>query len=353
MESKASFEARFTTLPGEIWSKIAKIDEIKGRWTGGLKLSPQILMRLKKSVLVTSSGASTRIEGSKLSDAEVEVFIQGVKPGKWEGRDEQEVRGYYELLSNVFDAWRNLSFSESSIKHSHKELLKYVEKDERHRGEYKKGENSVKMFDADGKEIGVVFETTPAYLTPKKMQELVGFTLTALEEKHIHPLLVIGNFIVEFLRIHPFQDGNGRFSRVLTNLLFLKKDYAYAPYISHEKLIEDNKENYYIALRRSQKSFGTEKEDIVPWLDFFLTMLLKQSEMALELMESEQVEKLLSLKQLAVWEYVQGVAEATPSEIAEKTGVARPTVNQALTKLLKVERIEKIGSGRSTRYRKL
>lgn len=353
MENNSQFEARFTLLPGEIWAKIAKIDEIKGRWTGGLKLSPQILIRLKKSVLVTSSGASTRIEGSKLSDEEVEAFIQGVKPGKWESRDEQEVRGYYELLSNVFDAWRTLSFSESSLKHFHKELLKYVEKDERHRGEYKKGENSVKMFDADGKEIGVVFETTPAYLTPKKMQELVSFTLTALEEKNIHSLLVIGNFIVEFLRIHPFQDGNGRLSRVLTNLLLLKKDYAYAPYVSHEKLIEDNKENYYIALRRSQKSFGTEKEDITPWLDFFLTMLLKQSEMALELMESEQVEKLLSPKQLAVWEHIQGVSEATPSEIAEKTGVARPTVNQALTRLLKVERIEKIGSGRSTRYRKL
>lgn len=353
MENKALFEARFTTLPGEIWSKIAKIDEIKGRWTGGLKLSPQILMRLKKSVLVTSSGASTRIEGSKLSDEEVEAFIQGVKPGKWESRDEQEVRGYYELLSNFFDAWRTLSFSESSIKHFHKELLKYVEKDERHRGEYKKGENSVKMFDVDGKEIGVVFETMPAYLTPKKMQELVSFTLTALEEKHTHPLLVIGNFIVEFLRIHPFQDGNGRLSRVLTNLLLLKSEYAYAPYVSHEKLIEDNKENYYIALRRSQKSFGTEQEDISAWLDFFLAMILIQSEIALELMESEQVEKLLSPKQLIVWKYIQSVAEAVPSEIAKKTGVARPTVNQALTRLLEVERIERIGAGRGTRYRKL
>ena len=353
MENKTLFEARFTSLPGEIWSKIAKIDEIKGRWTGGLRLSPQILGRLKKSVLVTSSGASTRIEGAKLSDEEVESLIQGVKPGKWESRDEQEVRGYYELLNNVFDTWRTLSFSESAIKHFHKELLKYVEKDERHRGEYKRGENSVKMFDAEGKEIGVVFETTPAYLTPKKMQELVSFTLTALEEKKTHPLLVIGNFIVEFLRIHPFQDGNGRLSRILTNLLFLKKDYAYVLYVSHEKLIEDNKENYYMALRRSQKSFGTDNENIAPWLDFFLTMLLKQSEMALELMESEQVEKLLSPKQLAIWEYIQSVTEATPSEIAEKTGVARPTVNQALTRLLKMERIEKIGSGRGTRYRRL
>ena len=353
MKRNTSFEARFEALSGEIWSKIARIDEIKGRWTGGLRLSPQILVRLKRSVLVTSSGASTRIEGAKLSDEEVESLIQGVKPGKWESRDEQEVRGYYELLNNVFDTWRDLSFSESAIRHFHKELLKYVEKDERHRGEYKKGENSVKMFDAEGKEIGTVFETIPAYLTPKKMQELVSFTLTALEEKSVHPLLVIGNFIVEFLRIHPFQDGNGRLSRVLTNLLLLKKDYAYAPYVSHEKLIEDNKENYYIALRRSQKSFGTENEDITPWLEFFLTMFLKQSEMALELMESEQVEKLLSPKQLAVWEYMGSVIEAAPSEIAEKTGVVRPTVNQALTRLLKMERIEKIGSGRGTRYRKL
>lgn len=353
MENNHLFEARFEALPGEIWSKIAKIDEIKGRWTGGLKLSPQILISLKKSVLVTSSGASTRIEGAKLSDAEVETFIQGVKPGKWESRDEQEVQGYYELLNNVFDTWETLSCSESSLKHFHKELLKYVEKDVRHRGEYKKAENSVKMFDADGQEIGVVFETTPAYLTPKKMQELVSFTLTTLEEKKIHPLLVIGNFIVEFLRIHPFQDGNGRLSRILTNLLLLKTDYAYVPYVSHEKLIEDNKENYYLALRRSQKSFGTQNEDITPWLDFFLTMLLKQSGLALELMESEHIEKLLSPKQLQVWEYIRSVSEATPSEIAEKTKVARPTVNQVLTKLLRLERIEKIGAGRGTRYRKL
>jgi len=353
MQDISTFEARLTDLSGEIWSKIAKIDEIKGRWRGGLRLSPHVLIRLKKSVLVTSSGASTRIEGSKLSDLEVETFIQNVRQRKWESRDEQEVRGYYELLNNVFDAWQTLSFSESFIKHFHKELLKYVEKDERHRGEYKKVENSVMLFDADGKEIGVVFETVPAYLTPKKMQELVGFTSTALEEKKIHPLLIAGNFIVEFLRIHPFQDGNGRLSRVLTNFLLLKSEYAYAPYVSHEKLIEDNKENYYIALRRSQKSFGTEQEDISAWLDFFLTMILMQSEIALELMESEQVESLLSTKQLIVWKYIQSVAEAVPSEIAKETGVARPTVNQALTRLLEVERIEKLGAGRGTRYRKL
>ena len=353
MEKNSQFGARFAGISPEIWSKIAKIDEIKGRWIGGVNLSPQILGRLKKSVLVTSAGASTRIEGAKLSDEEVEKLIQGVKPGKWASRDEQEVRGYYELLKNVFDSWKALSFSESAIKHFHKELLKYVFKDEGHRGEYKKTENTVKMYDEKGNELGVVFKTVPAYLTPKKTQELVDWTKKALEENTIHPLLVIGNFIVEFLNIHPFQDGNGRLSRILTNLLLLKKGYLYMPYISHEKFVEDNKNDYYIALRRSQKSFETENESISAWLDFFLTIILKQSEMAIELLESEQVEKLLSQKQLKVWNYLLGTAEATPGEITKKTKIARPTVNQALTKLLKLKKIEKIGSGRGTRYRKL
>lgn len=352
MDKNSRFEARFTNIPATIWSKITKIDEIKGRWIGGAKLSPQILGRLKKSVLVTSAGASTRIEGANLSDEEVEKLIQGVKPGKWESRDAQEVQGYYELLKNVFDSWQTLSFSESVIKHFHKELLKYVDKDERHRGEYKKGENAVKMYDAEGKELGVVFETLPAYLTPKAMQELADWTKAVLEEKNIHPLLVVGNFIVEFLQIHPFQDGNGRLSRILTNLLLLKEGYLYMPYISHEKFIEDNKNEYYIALRRSQKTFGNE-EDITAWLEFFLNMILKQSEMAIELLESEQVEKLLSPKQLSVWQYLQTVLESTPGEIAEKTKIARPTVNQALNRLLKLNKIEKIGSGRGTRYRKV
>ncbi|MCX6296606.1 MAG: Fic family protein [Bacteroidetes bacterium] len=353
MEENNQFEPRFANIPAEIWSRIAKIDEIKGRWIGGVNLSPQILGRLKRSVLITSAGASTRIEGANLSYEDVEKLIGGIKVGKWKSRDEQEVGGYYELLKNVFDSWQALSFSESAIKHFHNEMLRHVPKDERHKGDYKKIDNSVKMLDKKGNEIGVVFKTLPAYLTPKNMQELVDWTKTALEEKKIHPLLIVGNFIVEFLNIHPFQDGNGRLSRILTNLLLLKEGYLYMPYISHEKFIEDNKNDYYIALRRSQKTFGTENESITAWLDFFLTMLLKQSEMAVELLESEQVEKLLSLKQLDVWNYLLEAIEATPSEIAEKTKVARPTVNQALVKLLKLKKIEKISSGRGTRYRKL
>ena len=347
------FDQRLSSVPLELWSKITQIDELKGQWIAGARLSPQVLGRLKRSVLITSTGASTRIEGARLSDEDVEKLMRGIDIQKFTDRDKQEVKGYYELLENVFDSWKNLRFSESAIKHFHKELLKHVKKDETHRGDYKKTENKVHMLNVAGESVGVLFDTTPAYLTPKEMQELVEWTQEALVEKKYHPLIIVGNFLVEFLHIHPFEDGNGRLSRVLTNLLLLKEGYLYMPYISHEKLVEDNKPEYYLALRQSQKTFKTDKETITPWLDFFFTFFLKQSKMAVELLSKESIEKLLSKKQLSVWQYVQGVDEATPGEIAKKAKVARPTVSQVMDKLLRLKKVERIGLGRSTRYRKL
>ena len=353
MAKNNRFDQRLQHIPSELWSKITQIDELKGQWIAGARLSPQVLGRLKRSVLITSTGASTRIEGARLSDEDVEKLMRGIDIQKFTDRDKQEVKGYFELLENVFDSWKSLKLSESAIKHFHKELLKYVAKDETHRGDYKKIENKVEMVDAAGKSIGILFDTTPAYLTPKETQELVEWTQEVLAEKKYHPLLIVGNFLVEFLQIHPFQDGNGRLSRVLTNLLLLKEGYLYMPYISHEKLIEDNKPEYYLALRQSQKTFKTDKETVVPWLDFFFTIFLKQSRMAVELLSKENIEKLLSKKQLSIWQYLQTVEEAAPGEIAKKAKVARPTVNQALDKLLRLKKVERIGLGRSTRYRKL
>ncbi len=353
MTKNNHFDKRLSRIPSEVLSKIARIDEIKGRWISGLQINPQTLGRLKRSVLVTSTGASTRIEGAKLTDKEIEKLIQGVTTKKFTDRDSQEVQGYYELLHNVFDSWRSIKFSESTVKHFHNQLLKYVEKDQRHRGNYKKTESTVRMFDQNGESIAVVFEPTKAYLTPKEMQELMDWTAEALEEKRYHPLLTIGNFLVEFLRIHPFQDGNGRVSRILTNLLLLKEGYTYIPYVSHEKLVEDNKNKYYLALIKSQKTLGKRTEDVFPWLSFFLDILLKQSEMAIKLMESEDVEKLLSPKQLEVWNYLQKIPEATPLEICRETGIVKPTLLQSLNRLVTLRKIERIGMGRGTRYRRL
>jgi len=352
-QQKHRLDLRLAMLPSNILSQVAKIDECKGQWIAGARLSPQVLGRLKRSTLITSTGASTRIEGAKLSDADIEKLMRGINIQIFADRDKQEVKGYFELLENVFDAWKSMSFSESSMKHFHQELLKYVDKDKTHRGDYKKQENQVQMINEAGESVGVLFDTTQAYLTPKEMQELTEWTQKALTEKKYHPLLIIANFLVEFLQIHPFQDGNGRLSRVLTNLLLLKEGYLYMPYVSHEKLVEDNKPDYYIALRKSQKTFRTEHEDIVPWLNFFLSILLTQAKMAVELLSKENIEKLLSPKQLIVWEYIQKIGEVSPGEIATVTGVARPTINQALNKLLQLKKVERIGLGRTTRYKKL
>jgi Fic family protein len=347
-----NYNKRIKNIPQNLWSVINQIDELKGRWIGGATLNPQALGRLKRSVLVTSSGASTRIEGAKLSDEDIEKMMRGLSMQKFADRDKQEVQGYYELLNNVFNAAEKIPFTESSIKHLHKELLKYVEKDKLHRGKYKRTENRVEMVNEVGESIGVLFDTTPAWLTPKQMQELVEWTRETIYLKEIHPLLIIANFLVEFLNIHPFQDGNGRLSRVLTNLMILQAGYAYMPYVSHEKLVEDNKAEYYVALRKSQKSFKTENPDIVPWLEFFFNILLTQAKQAIELLSRENVERLFSPKQSVVWRYLLQVAEATPGEISKNTKVARPTVSQALSMLLRLKKVERIGQGRTTRYKR-
>lgn len=347
-----NYNKRIKNIPQNLWTIINQIDELKGRWIGGAEINPQALGRLKRSVLVTSTGASTRIEGAKLSDEDIEKMMRGLSIQKFTNRDKQEAQGYYELLNNVFNSYNKIPFSESSIQHLHKELLKYVEKDKLHRGEYKKTENRVEMVNETGQSIDVLFDTTPAWLTPKEMLELVEWTKEAIILKEIHPVIIIGNFLVDFLNIHPFQDGNGRLSRVLTNLLMLQAGYAYIPYISHEKLIEDNKAEYYLTLRKSQKTLKTDNPNIVPWLEFFFKIILTQARQAIELLSKENIEKLLSPKQLLVWQYLLQVPEATPGEISKKTKVARPTVSQALDTLLRLKKVERIGQGRTTRYKK-
>lgn len=348
------YDIRFKNLPVELWGIIAQIDEIKGRWSEQTRLSPQILDKLRQTTLITSSGASTRIEGAKLSDEEVEKLLSNLTIQKMTSRDAQEVRGYHEVLAKVFENYRHIPFTENTIKQLHRDLLQYVTKDERHRGQYKTMPNSVMAVDRSGHQLGVIFETTPPYLTSKAMQELVEWTGSVLSQNQIHPLLIIGNFLVEFLNIHPFQDGNGRLSRILTNLLLLQHSYIFVPYISHEKIIEDNKQNYYLALRRSQKTFSKEYgDDIKPWLEFFLNAVKTQADKALVLLAENRIEDDLSPQQYSVLKYLQEVREASASAITEHTKIPRPTVSQALRKLIQLKVIKRFGHGPVTRYQLL
>lgn len=254
------FEKRLEYLPPEVWSKITQIDQLNKQWICEAQLYPQAIEQLKRSVLITSSGSSARIEGLRLSDEDVEKLMEENNIQKFKDKDEQEIKGYLELLENIFNSWKNIKFSENSIENFHKELLKYRE------------------------------QTTPTCPPLKEIQELIEWTQKNLYENKYHPLLLIANFIIEFLNIHQFTDNDGYLSRILTNLLLLQSGYLYVPYVSYEKLIEDNRSNYYMALRKSQKTFNKKDENIIPWLNFFLTILLKQSQMAVELLSKENIE---------------------------------------------------------------
>ena len=194
------FNKRLMKLDGKVWELVARIDEMKGKWIGGNKLTPSILTTLRQSVLITSTGASTRIEGSYLSDEEVEKVMHGLSITKFRDRDVEEVKGYLEVLPNIFDGFEKLPLREGVIQHLHQELLKYSEKDKLHRGKYKQSENLVGIQNENEEIEKIIFETTPAWLTQKEMTEIVEWTYSELEKKEIHPLLIIGNFLVEFLK---------------------------------------------------------------------------------------------------------------------------------------------------------
>lgn len=341
-------------LSQDILAQIAKIDQFQGLWQGSLRLSPQILGRLKAWVIITSTGASTRIEGAKMTDEEIARFLRGLKTKPPKSRDEQEVAGYADLIGRIFDNWKTITLSENWILTFHEILLQFSEKDKTHKGKYKSTPNTVIMENKRGEQV-TLFEPTPVHLVKKEMLEAIEWTNEHLEKRDIHPLLVIANFIFEFLAIHPFSDGNGRISRALTNLLLLRAGYGYVSYASLDLLIENSKADYYLALRATQKNHKTEHEDITPWVTYLLNALVKQSEEARSLMENDQPEKILSEKQMEVYRlFDDGKILSVADVVALLDGtMPRETIKQALSRLVKLKLLERIGQARGTRYKKI
>ncbi len=351
-DHKVKFNKRIQVPEPHIVGLLATIDGIRGEFKSGLRMTPFAITNLKRSVLITSAGASTRIEGARLPDEVVEGILNDFSTSKFADRDYQEVQGYLETLQNVFDSYQRLPIREGVISSLHRELLKYSTKDELHRGRYKQKENIVGIQESDGTISKIVFDTTPAWLTQKEMKELVDWTFDALNENRFHPLLVIANFLVEFLKIHPFEDGNGRLSRVLTNLLLLRSGYQFVQYVSHEQIVEQRKDEYYIALRKSQETFKKENETIAPWLNYFLSVVKEQASSALVYLQEEKFEDTLSPKQLEVWKYISSAKEVSPTEVVKATSIVMPTVRKALDRLIKLGKIKRIGRGPATKYLK-
>lgn len=336
----------------EILKLIAEIDEFKGSWKLFGQMAPEKLQRLRKVATIESIGSSTRIEGSQLSDRDVEKILSNLKSYSFISRDEQEVAGYAFVCEEIFQSYESMEFSENVIKQLHAWLLKYSSKDERHRGEYKKLSNNVEAFDADGKSLGVVFKTSSPFETPFKMQELVFWTRQQFEDKTLHPLLLIGIFIVTFLAIHPFQDGNGRLSRVLTTLLLLKFGYLYVPYSSLESIIERSKDSYYLALRRTQGTLDSDQPDFSFWLLFFLRALQKQKIHLEVKVDRERSIMSLNMSQLSaqIMSLLHEHSKFTISELEIMTGANRNTLKKHVADLVVSKNIVQFGQGKATWY---
>jgi len=335
----------------QILSLIAELDEFKGAWRALGQLAPEQLTSLKRVATIESIGSSTRIEGSKLTDREVEVLLSNLEIKKFETRDEQEVGGYAEVMNTIFQHYRNIPLTENYIKQLHRDLLEYSEKDNWHRGEYKKHTNHVEAFDADGKSLGVVFETATPFDTPFRMEELVVWTKEAIERKSLHPLLIIAIFIIVFLAIHPFQDGNGRLSRVLTTYLLLSLGYSYAPYSSLESVIENNKEGYYLSLRQTQGTLKTDHPNWQPWIVFFLKALTEQKK-KLEVKVEREKHLLGQLPELSlhILELVKSRGRITISDIVTLTNANRNTIKKHLEALVDIKQLAQHGTGKGTWY---
>lgn len=335
----------------EILLLIAEIDEFKGAWRALGNLAPDKLLQLQKVATIESIGSSTRIEGSKLTDRQVERLLLGLQVQKFDTRDEQEVAGYAELMNTIFIHYNDIPLSENFIQQLHNTLLKYSDKDHWHKGQYKQLPNHVVATNAQGQELGVIFETISPFDTPFKMQELVAWTQASFAEGKLHPLLIISIFVVCFLAIHPFQDGNGRLSRALTTYLLLKIGYRYVPYSSLEAVIEQEKSMYYLALRQTQTTLNLPQVNWQSWVVFFLKSLKRQKD-NLEIKVNQ--EHILLSQQPESFQVILDLlrlrGRITVGELEKLTSYSRNNLKKYLEKLVKTQQIKQNGAGKGTWY---
>jgi Fic family protein len=337
-------------LTSDVLRLVGEIDEFKGAWKAFGNLAPDRLASLRRVATIESVGASTRIEGARLTDREVDALLSNLDLGSFRTRDEQEVAGYAEATKLVFDSWQEIPLDENHIKQLHGILLKHSQRDEHHRGEYKKLPNNVEAFDSRGRSIGVIFETTPPSDTPRLMEELVTWTNRELGGNKHHPLFVIGAFIVRFLAVHPFQDGNGRLARVLTNLALLRSGYTYVPFSSLERIIEENREQYYRALRSAQGTLDRDESRLMDWLRFFLLSLIEQKNSLEQKLRNERLMTSLSAIDEQLLQIARQHGRVTLSSAMVLTNINRNTLKLHLRQLVEAGHLRLLGRGRSSWY---
>ncbi len=324
---------------------ISKIDRFDATWSNIEKREGQSLKHLKNIATVRSVGASTRIEGSRMSNEEVKALLDNLDITKIEERDAQEVVGYFEVLELITENYNEIEITESNIKNLHNLLLKYSEKDQWHKGNYKQLPNAVEATLPDGTKQ-IIFQTTNAgFETEDAMRKLIEWYNSDTE---VHPLVKVATFSYEFVSIHPFQDGNGRLSRLLATLLLLKNGYKWIQYVSFEHEIENRKSEYYLKLRQCQAQ--RPNEDITEWINFFLSALLNIQQKLMKKLEIKGTKAKLSPREKSILTYIENNPGCKSGEIANKLHIPNPTVKRILAKLVNENLIEKYGIGAGTNY---
>lgn len=324
---------------------ISQIDRFDASWSSVEKIEGQSLKQLKSIATIQSIGASTRIEGSKMTDKEVEILLNNIDISKIENRDAQEVMGYSNVHDLITHSYNEIEISKNDIQNLHNQLLKFSEKDQWHRGKYKQLENAVEANFPDGTRQ-IIFKTTPPGLqTQAAMDELINWYHN---EKEVHPLIITATFVYEFLSIHPFQDGNGRLSRLLTTLLLMKNGYLWIQYISFEHEIENNKKNYYRNLRNCQAQ--RPNENISDWIEFFFQALINVQRKLQRKLDKTGVITTLTPKEKQVYSFITMHYGAKSGEISKKIGIPISTIKRILRTLTEKELIQKFGKGAGTSY---
>jgi len=334
-------------IPMNIVKLIGKINEYKGKQNLYLDQAPQVLKKLKEAAIVQSTKSSNSIEGIVITDKRLkEIMRDDTMP---DDCSEGEIAGYRDVLNSIHTSYDAITINPNIILQFHKNLYKYVSAEG---GKWKNQDNVIEEVLPNGKRY-VRFKPLSAAETPKAMEELCDYLNRVMKEETIEPLILIGAFVLDFLSVHPFNDGNGRMARLLTLLLLYKYDYKVGRYISLEKIIEESKSNYYEALKKSSEGWHEGNHNLFIWLDYFLGILLaayKEFEDRVGLVRNKRGNKSYRVEQaikstLGTFEK-EDIRNACPD-------VSESTINRVFKKLKEKEVIELLGKGRNAKWKRL
>ncbi|GAB4240355.1 MAG: hypothetical protein OHK0028_18490 [Deltaproteobacteria bacterium] len=327
------FDARLRMLPPGalhgLLRRLSGIEEFRGRWNGSTGPAGAVLRRLREAAIARSSAASCRMAGETRPEA---------------------VRGYAGALRAVHDGYREMPPTEEQLLALHAETFRHLPGERTRAGRYKAGERRDRG-DRDFLSEPVALRAPGPLLVPAQMETLTGWLSSRLGGGEFHPMLVSAAYLLEFLAIRPFADGNGRVSRLMTSLLLLRCGHAYLPCGSIEEAIHGRREEYYLALRRSQASRNLLRPDISPWLFAFLDAVAAMQREAGEAIDRLTAVRTLSANQAAVMELAAREGEVTNRRAAAALGLPRETAKQTLNRLVSLGALRRLGSGRATRYR--